>query len=385
MLATALLPLLLHLILAPHATAEQSGDFSYTSENGSITITGYTGLGGDVAIPATISNVAVTAIGYSAFSAINTITNVTLPDTVTNIGNRGFSGCGSLATVNIGFGVRTIGDSAFAGCSNLTTLIIPNQVSVIEGSAFFKCASLRTVTIGSGLAHMYGYPFWLCTGLEKFNVNSDNTNFTSLGDVLFQTINLMGDPTNIGGVLFNKFLGLPVQYPAAKTGTYTIPDGVWQINAHAFSYATGLTRVTIPASVRTINGDAFAMCASLAGVYFEGDAPDVGSSCFLNATNATVYYLPRTARWGSAFGGRPAVLWNPQFQTTDATFGIGPDGFGFTITGTADIPILVEASAGLPTGPWCPRQSCLLTNGSVYMADTNWPGQPRQFYRIRPP
>ena len=46
---STLLTLLGFLLLTPlSATAQQSGDFDYTSDGSAITITGYTGLGGEV-------------------------------------------------------------------------------------------------------------------------------------------------------------------------------------------------------------------------------------------------------------------------------------------------------------------------------------------------
>ena len=58
-----LLPLLLLLAL-PAAVQAQ---FTYTTNNGAITITGYTGPGGAVTIPSTINGLPVTSIGDQAF------------------------------------------------------------------------------------------------------------------------------------------------------------------------------------------------------------------------------------------------------------------------------------------------------------------------------
>jgi hypothetical protein len=59
--------------------------------------------------------------------------------------------------------------------------------------------------------------------------------------------------------------------------------------------------------------------------------------------------------------------------------------FGFTITGTTNIPIVVEASANLATASWTALQTCTLTNGSVYFSDPEWTNYPARFYRIRSP
>ena len=62
---TSLLPLLLLLLLTLPAVVQ--AQFTYTANNGQITITGYTGSGGAVTIPGTIDGLPVTSIGGYAF------------------------------------------------------------------------------------------------------------------------------------------------------------------------------------------------------------------------------------------------------------------------------------------------------------------------------
>ncbi len=100
---------------------------------------------------------------------------------------------------------------------------------------------------------------------------------------------------------------------------------------------------------------------------------------------ATIYYLPNTTGWTETFGGRPTVLWNPTVRTSDSTFGVQPSGFGLPITGSADIPIVIEASAALSGASWTPLQTCSVTNGSIYFTDSDWTNHPARFYRIRSP
>src|SRR6478609_7428726 len=71
--ATRLLAWLLAFALPAVAQAQ----FSYTVQNGTITITGYSGPGGAVGIPATIGGLPVTSIGIFAFFAIGSLTSVT--------------------------------------------------------------------------------------------------------------------------------------------------------------------------------------------------------------------------------------------------------------------------------------------------------------------
>ena len=88
-----------------------AGDFAYTNNNGTLTITRYTGPGGDLTIPSSINGMLVTTIADGSFAWNTTLTKVTIPDSVTNLldgplyqaGCLGaFNGCSSLTNVTIG-------------------------------------------------------------------------------------------------------------------------------------------------------------------------------------------------------------------------------------------------------------------------------------------
>jgi hypothetical protein len=102
--AVRLLPLLLLLALPALVQAQ----YNYTTNNGTITITKYTGPGGVVTIPNTIDGFPVTSIGWRAFSDCSSLTNVTIPDSVTSIGDSAFEACTGLTNVTIGNSVTSI-------------------------------------------------------------------------------------------------------------------------------------------------------------------------------------------------------------------------------------------------------------------------------------
>jgi hypothetical protein len=101
--------------------------------------------------------------------------------------------------------------------------------------------------------------------------------------------------------------------------------------------------------------------------------------------NTIVYYLPGTTGWGSTFSGCPALLWNPQAQTGDGSFGVLNNQFGFNITGTTNIPVVVEACTDLANPAWSPVGTNTLTGGSSYFSDSQWTNYPARFYRLRSP
>jgi hypothetical protein len=89
--------------------------------------------------------------------------------------------------------------------------------------------------------------------------------------------------------------------------------------------------------------------------------------------------------WGVTFGGRPTVLWNPIVPTGHPTFGVQADLFGFTITGSSNLVIVVEAASNLASPEWSPVSTNILTDGSSYFSDPQWTNHPARSYRLRSP
>ena len=111
-----LLPLLLLLTLPAVVQAQ----FDYMdNDDGTCTITGYSGSGGAVTIPGTTNDLVVTCISNWAFKYCPSLTGVTIPNSVINIGDFAFINCTNLTSVTIGKGVANIGDNVFLNCTSL--------------------------------------------------------------------------------------------------------------------------------------------------------------------------------------------------------------------------------------------------------------------------
>jgi hypothetical protein len=384
-----LLPLLL-LLGVPAAV--QALDYTYTTNNGTITITKYIGSDAAVTIPSTIDGLPVTNIGDSAFFNCASLTYITIPNSVTSIGSHAFYSCFRLTSVTIPNSVASIGGYyAFAYCTNLTNVTIPNSVTSIGGWTFFGCSSLTSITIPNSVTNIGGAAFSRCSSLAAITVDALNSVYGSMA-----------------GVLFNKSLNTLIQYPPGKAGSYTIPNSVTSIGGIAFSNCTGLTSVTIPNSVTNIGVAAFSFCASLTNVtipnslasieylvfawctsltggYFKGNAPSVDSLAFYGDNDATVYYLPGATGWGPTFGGLPTALWKPEMQTGDASFGIQTNQFGFNIAWASGQIVVVDACTNLANPSWFPLQTNTLSDDSFHFSDREWTNHPARFYRLRSP
>jgi alpha-tubulin suppressor-like RCC1 family protein len=145
--------------------------FTYTTgTNGGLTITGYTGTGGNVEIPATIGGVAVTTIGQNVFQSKTSVTSVVIPNGVTTILDAAFAGCSSMTAITLPNSLTSIGDYVFDGCSSLQSITIPDGVISIGPNAFAWCTSLASITLPSGLKKILSGTFWTCNNLTSITI-----------------------------------------------------------------------------------------------------------------------------------------------------------------------------------------------------------------------
>ncbi|HUD81976.1 MAG TPA: leucine-rich repeat domain-containing protein [Candidatus Saccharimonadales bacterium] len=308
----------------------------------------------------------------------NAATSYTIPNSVTSLGEWAFLDCANLRSVTIDNSVTNIGYEAFCFCYGLTNITIPNSVTGIEGEAFSDCANLASALIGNNVGSIGYAAFADCGNLTSVSMGSGVTN---IGDVAFYcdgltSVTIPSGVTSIGEDAF---------YSTSLTNL-TIPNSVTSIGYQAFADCTNLANLTIGSGVTNIGEYAFGVCPELSAVYFKGNAPSVDATVFSGDT-FTAYYLPGTTGWAdfSANTGIPVVLWNPVIQASGASFGVQSNQFGFDIAGTANIPVVVEASTDLAAPVWIPLQTVVLANGSVHFTDPQWTNYPARYYRISSP
>ncbi len=258
------LALMLTAALPTTASAFTEGDWTYTVADGKATVTGYTGSGTTVTIPASLGGYPVTAVGRRAFDRCIYLTDVTIPE-----------------------GVTSIGDSAFYGCSGLTSVKIPSSVTVVEESAFSYCSSLQRVDIDD-LAAWCGIRFGDGTG-SSFNyanpISETNGRLYVNGTPLAGALEIPSGVTSIGTGAFCGF---------SELTSVTIPSSVTSIDSNAFDGCTGLKSLTLPGSIRTIGMYAFANCTGLTSVTIPSGISDIGFGMFCGCTGLTSVTISST-------------------------------------------------------------------------------------------
>ena len=100
-------PAFIALLLVAQMSAQ--AQFTYTTNNGAITVTGYSG-GAVATIPSFVSS-----IGDSAFKYNKKLNAITIPSNVKDIGPYAFFWCINMTNAVLSNGLLNIGQSAFGG------------------------------------------------------------------------------------------------------------------------------------------------------------------------------------------------------------------------------------------------------------------------------
>lgn len=197
------------LCIAPATAAAETTDdgLTYTVANEEVTITGYTGAGGAVVIPAEIEGKPVTELANGAFAvaanaAAANISSITVPDSV-----------------------KKMGSSMFNGCTQLTSITLPDEVAIAGSNNMFRGTAITSIKIPSGLTSLGSYCFRDCVNLIEVT---------------------FAEPATITSTGNNSFMN------CSSLTTLVFPDGMLTLGS-SFAGCTALADVTIPASVTSIH------------------------------------------------------------------------------------------------------------------------------------
>lgn len=188
----------------------------------------------------------------------------------------------SIPSTYNGLPVTGIGDGAFFDCDGLKNVYIPNGVTYIGSAAFYLCDSLVKMDIPACVTAIGFVAFGECNDIEYFNVDEDNSYYSSEN-----------------GVLFNKDKTELIVCPGKKSGRYVIPDSVSVIWDEAFYECFDIESVIIPEGVSRIENLTFWKCGSMTSISIPASMTYIGCGAFAVTAVTDIYYSGTRAQWNA--------------------------------------------------------------------------------------
>ena len=221
-------------------------------------------------------------IGNGALRGCSDLEEVIMPPMVRSLGDNAFDGCYDLEYIMLSEGLETIGDECFDGCSHLKSINLPRSLTEI-GKHAFKGTGLQHVTLPYGLTTL-GAAAFDNTPLIELNLPAS----TRIVDNNLGKLKKLEEITVENGsryytyedrVLYDNTGQVLLCCPAARTGSFNVPDDVLEIGWSAFAYSQ-LSNVSLSDGVTSIAAEAFYECPQLHSVSIPASVKTIGESAF---------------------------------------------------------------------------------------------------------
>lgn len=286
------------------STLAESAEWNYDAEY--CILRGYTGAGGDVAVPGEINGGTVDVIDINVFTG-ETITALSLPETVLELRSNAITWCPNLVSVSLPQSLVVINRLNFGNCGALAEVTIPAGVRYIGDSSFTFCESLRKITFEGVCPVIDQDCFTVLPEDAVAYVPDDQLDayaeaFASAGSAVSV------QPSGKSAVVVdnNGYVESEFDFDAS-TGTITryngyatylaIPEtiggaAVKAIGPEAFAHHYYLALLELPEGLETIGDGAFYNCATLGHVKFPSTLKTIGDKAFYNAYQGSLFELP---------------------------------------------------------------------------------------------
>lgn len=239
-----------------------ASDFAYTTENGEVTITDYTGTREHVLIPSEIGGFPVTALADKAFYEKH-VTTVVVPDSVTEIGDLCFSGDNYLVSLTLPDGLAELSYGALESCYSLLDFDLPKGLKTIGEGALQSIFYLTHLTIPAGVTDIEQMNFLMMHGLEEVSVAEGSTSFTY-------------DAENGLLMTADKARLLHCFFHLAPQKEIILPEGMKTIDPFAFHYDVTVEKIVLPEGTETIGLLAFGICPKLTEIVIPASVTAIG-------------------------------------------------------------------------------------------------------------
>lgn len=331
----------------------------------------------------------VTDVGSACFMGCSALEDVHLSAGMKEIANHLFAGCISLPQIVIPFGIMDIRNEAFLSCTSLAEVELPAHLLEISSQAFGHCAALATIFFGGtemewnvickadswdfgtgdydmifigeeepseGLYYTLSEDgsYYIVSGMGTFRgayivipEEHEGLPVKEIGEAAFLNQMYIGGVKmsdrieKIGALAFSGCHRLSrIHFSAqlreigaqAFSGTalphLTLPFGLKNIGAYAFSQCASLQTVSLPNSVLSVGSYAFYGCSELSSITLSEKMSEIAEGLFLYCRNLSEIFLSANIK---SIGARAFSFCDVLTITFDGT----PTQWGFVSQGAA--------------------------------------------------
>ncbi len=205
-----------------------------------------------------------------------------------------------------------IGDSAFDGFENLTEIVIGETVSEIQVEGFLSCSKLAKFTVDSNNQNFKSLENNLYdkagTTLYRYAIGNKASTFVLPSEVVVISDGALSGCSNVAqisvedgnnyykaidGNLYDISGETLIQYAIAnKASSFVIPESVKTISAYAFANSGSLTAITVPNKVSSVEEGAFSGVSKLTSITLPESVKVIGANIFEGCTSLKTITVP---------------------------------------------------------------------------------------------
>lgn len=270
-------------------------------------LTGYTGPGGDVVVPAGVTKIVPERSWLGIFKGDSGITSVTLPEGLEEIGTGAFFGCKELEQIHFPESLKIIGANAFFRCTKLSNVLLPPNLEKIGASAFGICEEFTEIVIPQTVKEIGSSAFAECKNVKRLELPQSGV---EIGESAFRGCPGLADRDGfviIRGVLYS-YHGEATELVIPNTvhtvsgfafmdktniASIKIPDSVTLIGEAAFKNLNTLKEIRLPGGLKVLGGQAFRGWSSLEEISFPDSLERIGGYAFGDCQKLKGIKLPK--------------------------------------------------------------------------------------------